>query len=65
MKIIIKGRKNFLSYSYILYKFCELLELDELANLFPMLKSREKLKEQDNLWEKICNYLNWEYIPSI
>ena len=47
-----KDRKNFLSYSYTLHKFCELLELDELAYLFPMLKSREKLKEQDNLWEK-------------
>ena len=60
-----ENRKNFLSYSYVLHKFVQLLELDELAYLFPMLKSREKLKEQDNLWEKICNYLNWEYIPSI
>ena len=60
-----KNRKNFLSYSYTLHKFCELLDLDDLSMLFPMLKSREKLKEQDLLWCKICNHLKWEYIPSI
>jgi len=60
-----KNRKNFLSYSYTLHKFCELLELDDISKLFPMLKSREKLKEQDNLWKDICNYLKWQFIPSI
>ena len=59
------NRKNFLSYSYTLHKFCELLELDDFLPCFPLLKSREKLKEQDDLWGKICNYLNWQYIPSI
>ena len=60
-----KKRKNFLSYSYTLHKFCELLELDEFLPCFPLLKSREKLQEQDKLWEKIANHLDWEYIPSI
>tara|TARA_B100000214_G_scaffold374303_1_gene356646 strand:- start:2743 stop:3828 length:1086 start_codon:yes stop_codon:yes gene_type:complete len=58
-------RKNFLSYSYVLHKFCELLELDELLSYFPLLKSREKLQQQDNIWEKICKSLQWQYIPSI
>ena len=58
-------RKNFLSYSYVLHKFCELLELDELLSYFPLLKSREKLQQQDNIWEKICHSLQWQYIPSI
>jgi len=58
-------RKNFLSYSYVLHKFCELLELDELLIYFPLLKSREKLQQQDVIWMKICKSLNWEYIPSI
>jgi hypothetical protein len=60
-----KTRKNFLSYSYVIHKFCELLELDELISFFPLLKSRQKLKEHDILWKKICNYLKWEYIDSI
>jgi len=58
-------RKNFLSYSYVLHKFCELLELDHLLIYFPLLKSREKLQQQDITWQKICRTLLWEYIPSI
>ena len=26
---------------------------------------KDKLKEQDRIWKKICGYLNWEFIPSI
>lgn len=57
-------RKNFLSYSYVLHKFCELLEYDHLLCFFPLLKSREKLQQQDQIWKKICEELSWEYIPS-
>ena len=57
-------RKNFLSYSYVLHKFCELLEYDHLLPFFPLLKSREKLQQQDIIWEKICKDLKWQYIPS-
>jgi len=60
-----ENRKNFLSYSYVLHKFCELLELDHLLHHFSLLKSREKLQQQDFIWKKICNDLEWEYIPSI
>ena len=60
-----ENRKNFLSYSYVLHKFCELLELDHLLIYFPLLKSREKLQQQDKIWCKICKTLQWEYIPSI
>jgi predicted RNA-binding Zn-ribbon protein involved in translation (DUF1610 family) len=59
-----KGRKNFLSYSYILYKFCELLELDDLLEFFPLLKSPQKLMEQDYVWKKFCKYLKWEFYPT-
>ena len=60
-----EDRKNFLSYSYVLHKFCELLELDNLLEYFPLLKSREKLQQQDVIWKKICQELEWQYIPSI
>ena len=57
-------RTNFLSYSYILYKFFELLELDEYKVFFPLLKSRDRLISHDIIWRKICQYLSWEFIPS-
>ena len=58
-------RKNFLSYSYVLYKFCELLSEDKYLKYFPLLKSKEKLYQQDLIWNKICNTLHWEYIATI
>ena len=58
-------RTNFLSYSYILYKFFELLELDEYKVFFPLLKSRDRLIAHDQIWKKICDYLNWEFIRSV
>ena len=65
MKHCPEERKNFLSYSYVLHKFCELIELDELLEHFPYLKSREKLQQQDMIWGKICKELSWQYIPSV
>jgi hypothetical protein len=59
-----KGRKNFLSYPYILYKFSELLERDDLLNFFPMLQA-PKLMEQDLIWQKFCKHLKWEYYPTV
>lgn len=58
-------RTNFLSYSYILYKFFELLELDEYKVFFPLLKSRDRLIAHDIIWKKICDYLNWQFISSV
>ena len=58
-------RTNFLSYSYILYKFFELLELDEYKVYFPLLKSRDRLIAHDEIWKKICDYLKWEFIQSV
>lgn len=60
-----KSRSNFLSYSYCLYKFCELLEKDEFLVCFPLLKSREKLHQQDCIWKNICKEMNWEFIATV
>ena len=59
------NRSNFLSYSYVLYKFCELLGEDEYLPYFPLLKSKEKLRQQDVIWKGICGELMWEYIPTV
>jgi hypothetical protein len=59
------NRKNFLSYSYVLYKMCELLGEDQYLPCFPLLKSREKLYVQDQIWDKICRELSWEYISTV
>jgi len=58
-------RKNFLSYSYVLHKFMQLLEKDEYLPSFPLLKSRDKLHQQDVIWQKICYDLGWAFYKSI
>ena len=60
-----KNRKNFLSYSYVIHKFIQLLGMNEYLVYFPLLKSREKLYQQDKIWKCICNELNWAFINSI
>ena len=58
-------RVNFLNYYYTVYKLCELLDQKQFLPFFPMLKDREKRIEQDEIWKKICQELNWEFIPTI
>jgi len=57
-------RKNFLSYPYVLYKFCELLGEDDYLPYFPLLKSKDKIKQQDDIWKRMCTILKWEFISS-
>ena len=65
LKYCPRNRKNFLSYAYVLHKFVQLLEMDEFLVCFPLLKSREKLHQQDQIWKKICEELQWEFIKSL
>jgi hypothetical protein len=60
-----KSRKNFLSYSYTIHKCLQLLELDSYLKYFPLLKSREKTFQMDEVWQKICQELNWQFIASV
>lgn len=63
--IVAPHRKNFLSYSFVLRKFAELMELDDIVEHFQLLKSREKLHVQDAIWRAICSELSWRFIPSL
>jgi hypothetical protein len=58
-------RVNFLNYYYTAYKLCELLGEEKYLEHFPMLKDPEKRMEQDIIWKKICQELDWEFIPTI
>jgi hypothetical protein len=51
-------RKNFLNYSYVLHKLFEYQGNELFAAYCPLLKSKEKLKEQDEIWKKICSNIS-------
>jgi hypothetical protein len=66
------SRKNFLSYAYILYQFFKILGLNEFAKYFPLLKSADKLRQQDEIFKKIVTdmaetdkSINWVFYPTI
>jgi len=58
------GRKNMPSYSYILFKLCERHEWYEICNVCYLLKTNTKLDMLDSIWERVCLYYDWKYIPS-
>ena len=60
-----EDRVNFLNYYYTIYKLCELLDQRQFLPYFPMLKDREKRIEQDEIWKKICQELDWKFIATI
>lgn len=60
----LSDRKNFLSYSYVMYKFCQLLGHFEYLQYFSLLKSKDKLRQQDKVWKNICQDLGWKFYPS-
>lgn len=58
-------RISFLSYNYVCHKLCQLKEYHEPKELFPLMKSRDKLIQTDKIWKEICEDLNWTFIPSV
>lgn len=58
-------RKNFLSYNYVIYKLLQLLDQTHLLKEIELLKSRERLIDQDSIWKRICTTLDWRYIPTV
>ena len=58
-------RSNFLSYNYILNKLFKILNMNEHAEYFCISKRDEKLRECDEIWNKICKYMNWKFHSSL
>ena len=59
-------RNNFFSYSYILHKFVRILKLPNFyLDAFPLLKSPDKLTQQDRLFRAICQDLKWTFYKSL
>jgi hypothetical protein len=59
------GRSNFLNYSYILNKIFKILDMKSHAKFFNLLKSKDKLRDQDIVWHKICDDMGWDYYASL
>ncbi len=58
------NRINFLSYAFVLHKLFSLIGLHQYLHYFELLKSKEKLRQQEYIWKKICEDLDWQYSTS-
>lgn len=58
-------RTNFFNYTYILCQLCVLLDQHQYLPFIPMMKDRIKQLEQDMIWKQVCEYLDWEYYPTV
>lgn len=65
IKDVMPQRRNYLSYSVLLYRFFQLLELDEYLDHIQLLTTRSKLAEQDRVWKAICEDLKWRFIAMV
>ena len=58
-------RKNFLNYSYVIFKFLEILNEPTWMSALPQLKDPKKIVVQDTLWKKICGDMGRLYADKI
>ena len=59
------NRTNFFNYTYTLYQLCVLLDQTQYLPYIPMMKDREKQLEQDMIWKKVCETLDWEFHSTV
>lgn len=71
-KNMIEKRNNYLSYPYVIRKLLHIIaikqndeSIKEYCKLFNLLKSGDKLRDQEKVWEKICKDLGWPFEKSV
>ena len=57
------GRRNFLNYNFVFYRMFQQLGVPQYCMFFPMIKSKTKLLQLDNMWRDICKELKWPFTP--
>jgi len=58
-----QGRKNFLNYNYVFCRLFQHLKCSQFSMFFPLIKSRQKLRALDQMWEQMVGYLDWDVTP--
>lgn len=59
------NRTNFFNYTYTLYQLCVLLDQQQYLPYILLMKDVDKQREQDQIWKKVCDSLDWVFYPSV
>jgi predicted DNA-binding protein YlxM (UPF0122 family) len=57
-----KTKVSFFNYYYVFYKLCQMNGLDYILPFIPMLKTKSKIIEHEELFKSICSELEWEFV---
>lgn len=57
------ARKNFLNYNYVFCRLFQRLGCTLFCMFFPLIKSRQKLKALDEMWEGMVGSCGWDIKP--
>ena len=60
-----KGRKNFLNYNYVFCRLFQKLDCTQFCMFFPLIKSKQKLKHLDEMWNQMMTAVGWEIKPLV
>jgi hypothetical protein len=56
-------RKNFLNYNYVFCRLFQKLDCAQFSMFFPLIKSKHKLKQLDEMWKDMAGSLQWDLKP--
>jgi len=56
-------RKSFLSYTYVIKQFLRILEMGDMADRIPTIKSKARIRSHDQAWEALCTTCKFPFMP--
>ena len=56
-------RKNFLNYNYVFCRLFQQLNCTQFSMFFPLIKSKTKLRQLDEMWAMMAKSLKWDIMP--
>ena len=56
-------RKNFLNYNYVFCRLFQKMNCPQFCMFFPLIKSKQKLKALDDMWDKMTASIGWPSTP--
>ncbi len=57
------GRKNFLNYNYVFCRLFQKLNCSQFCMFFPLIKSKSKLQQLDEMWGSMVHSVGWPITP--
>ena len=59
----VQPRKNFLNYNYVFCRLFQQLDCTQFCMFFPLIKSRQKVRQLDDMWSGMGESLGWKFTP--